>query len=377
MIAVGLDLNATRVRAVTGAEGLPPQVLSLDENVEDLPVAISIQRRQPEVGRNGTSILREWPHLVCHDFLTSIGKPRVWSAGRHRLDALKALALVYDHLRTKLGSARAGALALPAYLTADQCTQVLALAQKSRLPVLGATCIPLAAGLAAHAAKPWNGAALVLDVDDHAFTWTRLRASADKLQVADGKTLPHLGLHAWKMRLLDSIAEKCVRHSRRDPRDSGSAEQLLFDQIDGVIDAADQAQLVEVVVRTDTWCQNLFLQPDQVAEFCAAAVEDAAREIGSAFASATPEVLSGVWLTANVGRLPGLTPAIREIVGDSIPVTTLPADAAAVTAWELAFRMHRGELPHVHSDVTLPLPKETKPKGVMSFLKIPTFSAER
>ncbi len=372
----GLDLNATRIRALGGADGQPPQPLRLDGDADELPVAISLQGRQPEFGRAGTAILREWPHLACHDFLAFVGKPRQWAAGRHRFDVAKAISFVFERIRPALTSYQGGALVLPGYLTADQGAQVLGIAQQSKLHVLGSITAPLAAGLAAYSQKRWNGAALLIDVDDHALTWTLLRAGWDKLQAADGKTLPHLGLHAWKMCLLNEIAQRCVRHSRRDPRDSGAAEQLLFDQLDDVMDAAAQGKLVEVVARTETWCQNLFLQPEQVREFCLRLTTDAADEIHAAFASAAPEVLSGVWLTALAARIPGLSACIQEVVGEMVPVASLENDDAARMAHELAGQLYHGKLPHVHMDVSVPIPKSGMASGAASFLKIPTFAAE-
>jgi hypothetical protein len=376
MTLVGLDLNASRARAVGGPEGLA-RPLTLAEPEDELPMAVCLQGRRPEVGRVGAAMCREWPHLVCQDFLPRLGTSHAWRAGRHRLDAARAVALVLEHLRPVLGPARAAAAVLPAYLTAEQAERVLGVAQKARLPVLGSLALPLAAATAAYVERPWAGFALVVDADEHALTWTLVRADAGRIAAADGRAVPHLGLRAWKAALLDAIAERCVRHSRRDPRDSGAAEQLLYDQLDAVFDAGRQGEMVEVVVRTAGWCQNLFLPPEQVREFCAPPAGEAAEEFEAALAAAPPEPLAGVWLTHAAGRLPGLGAAVRELVGETTPVAALPPDAPARTAHYLAARLHSRDLPHAHVDADLPLPKGLSTRGGATFLRIPMFAAER
>src|SRR5436305_841609 len=80
-----------------------------------------------------------------------------------------------------------------------------------------------AAALAGHADQPWSNLALVVDVDDHALTWGAVAAEEGWARLVDFRAAPQLGLRAWKDRLLDAIADRCVRQSRRDPRDSAVA----------------------------------------------------------------------------------------------------------------------------------------------------------
>jgi hypothetical protein len=377
MMLIGLDVNATRIVALSGPEGAPPRPLPLGDETDELPTFVSLQGRQPAVGKSGTAILREWPHLVCHDFLAFLGKPRTWSAARHKLDATKALTVVGEKLKPHLSSAKAATAVFPAYLSQSQGTDALGVFQKLRLPVVGSVASPLAAGLAVLHLKRWTGYLLLIDVDDHALAWSFLKPDSDRIIVHESRSLPHLGFHAWKMCLLDAISERCVRHSRRDPRDSGAAEQLLYDQLDDVFTSARQDRLVEVVVRTSSWCQNLFLQPEQVNHFCKSRAEQTADELGAAIASINPETVAAVWLTDAAARLSGLLPLVQEIVGENVPVASLPADAIARTAHELAARMHRGELPHSHVDTAIALPRHRPAAGASSFLKIPTFGADR
>src|SRR5207248_2514377 len=99
---------------------------------------------------------------VCLDFLAHLGGPREWAAGRHRLDAGRAAALVFEHLRTRAAGAQGCVLALPAYLDPAQVALLRPIADKARLPAVGSLAAPLAAGLAAYAEQPWNGPALVV-----------------------------------------------------------------------------------------------------------------------------------------------------------------------------------------------------------------------
>jgi len=86
---------------------------------------------------------------------------------------------------------------------------------------------------------------LILDVDDHALSWSAVEMGPERIFVVAEQSVPFLSLLAWKRRLLDGLAERCIRHSRRDPRDSGQAEQALFDQLDHVLDSAWQGQTAE------------------------------------------------------------------------------------------------------------------------------------
>src|SRR5205085_8480438 len=93
---IGLDLNATRARAVCGPTAQAASPLSLEGSDFELPVAVSLEERTPVVGRAGAALSRRQPDLACLDFLPQLGTGRVWSAGRLRIDAAGALALVFD-----------------------------------------------------------------------------------------------------------------------------------------------------------------------------------------------------------------------------------------------------------------------------------------
>jgi hypothetical protein len=354
MICTGLDLNATTARAVSGPDEVPPRALILEHDNYTLPLAISLQNRRPEVGRAGTGLCREWPHLLCHDFLVHLGTSRTWSAGRHNIDASQALSLVLDRLRPACTDTKALALAVPAYLNRPQVAQLTPLVRKARLPLVGSVAAPLAATMTAFAEQAWQGLAVLVDVEDHALSWSVLKVSTEQAQIVDGQPVPELNLRVWKACLLDGIADCCVRHSRRDPRDSGAAEQLLHDQLGDVLEAARQEQLIEVVIRTGQWCQNLILQPELIRLICDPLLQEAAAMLGAAFDVVRPGPLGAVLATAAAGRLPGLVPLLQDAAG-RLPVTVLPDEAVAQGAHQLAIRCQRGELPREHHDRVIPL----------------------
>jgi hypothetical protein len=355
MSLIGLELNGTRARAVIGPGEVPPRTLALDGKGGDLPMAVSLENRRPEVGRAGLALCRRLPHLTCTDFLADLGEKREWGAGRKRIDSAKALALVFDHLRPACKGSKGVVATLPAYLNRAQVDLASKLAEKAKLPWLGSLSAALAVGLAAHAEHPWEGRALVLDVDDHALSWAAVEMGPERIFLVAEQSIPLLGLLAWKRRLLDALAERCIRHSRRDPRDSGQAEQALFDQLDAVLDAASQGQTAHVVVRAATWFQDLLLRPEEIIQFGAPLVRHALKEVGQ-----TPDLNQegkGTWLllTEAAGRLPGLVPALQEWSDVNMEASVLPPNAPARAAHDLAVRMARNELPRGHLDAAVPL----------------------
>jgi hypothetical protein len=376
MSLAGLDVNATAVRGVAGAEGVPPRLLAVGEAEAVLPVAISLQGRAPEVGRAGAALCRQSPHLCCADFLAHLGTPRTWSAGRHRVDAGKAVALVCQRLRPVLADVVGVSLVLPVYLSRSQTTLLLSLARKARLPALGNLPAPLAAVAAAGAERPSSGLVLVLDADDHALTWAGVRLASGQAHLLGMNAFPQLSQRAWKGCLLDAVAEWCIHHSRRDPRDSAPAEQMLYDQLDDVLEYARQEQMVEVVIRTAQWGQNLILRPEQVRAFCARLVDQTV-DLLRALPEGCPDGLpSALVVTASAAALPGLSRALRDGTPERVSFFELPADALARAAHQLAVRQRRGELPQGHLDAAYPLPADRPPEGPGKRV-IPMASSER
>jgi hypothetical protein len=259
--------------------------------------------------------------------------------------------------------------------------------------VCGWVAAPLAATLAAYAEQPWIGPALVLDADDHALTWAAVAVEFGQARTFAAQALPHLGLRAWKGRLLDAVADRCVYQSRRDPRDSASAEQSLYDQLDAALDACRRGQVAEFLVYMAQWGQNLLLRPDEVAAACAALVRQALAELRALRESLPLGSPPGVVLVTDAaGRLPGLVAALEATSGaaeaarepesdcedfgeglledevlERAPVSVLSPDAVARAACDLAARWQRGELargPVEVAPLPPPLPPDAGPARV-------------
>jgi hypothetical protein len=366
---VGLDLNSTRARAATAGQGQSARALSLDARHAELPLALALDGRVPEVGERGLTLRRKAPHSACVDFLPSLGERRHWGSGRSRIDANRALELVFARLHASLPEADTLALALPAYLTREQIDCVPRLAEKAGLPSQLWLSASLAAALTAAAEHPWDGAALVLDADDHALTGTVVEAGEGSLRILDVQALPRCGANGWKEVLLKAACDRCVRQTRRDPRDSAEAEQSLYDQLDAVLDGCGRGEIVDLVVHMTGLCQNLLISPVEAATRCAPFVERVLAEMNgllNALPGGAP--CRVVLVTASASRLPGLVGSLHEAVAGWSPTTeddpdeddfgagllddesmgrvgvcVLPADAIARGACELAARRGQGE----------------------------------
>lgn len=384
MTLIGLDLNATRARAIQGEPaGDGPQVprgLALEGHERELPLAVSLEERRPRVGRAGAGLCRRSPHLACLDFLPYLGDGHIWDAGRHRLDAASALALVCEHLQHRLGAAEGVTAALPAYLSPAQAALVASLAKKARWRLLGSIPAPLAVALAAHEHLPWSGLAVVVDLDGHALTWSAVTVREDVLHLLHTHTVPQLARGVWLCRLLDGAALRCVRLSRRDPRESAETEQALFDHLTAALDTPRGDEPVEMVLQTPHWYQHLRFPPAELSALCAPLVRRAiveTQEFLAGIAALGP--VGAVLLTGAAARLPGLAAALDELIlrpeaepsaneehpdfGEdliegnilSAHVHVLDDDAVARAAFDLAVRQHRGVLPRGHLDaVALP-----------------------
>src|SRR5262245_50765879 len=134
--AVGLDLNASRVRAES--LGAKPRAVTLDDPDTELLLFISGEHRSLEIGRAGFSRCRRLPHLVCSNFLAALGQSREWQIGRHTLVAEAALNHIFEKLRKPVtAESDSIALALPAYLAPAQVTRVTISAGRAKLPLKG------------------------------------------------------------------------------------------------------------------------------------------------------------------------------------------------------------------------------------------------
>ena len=266
---LGVDLNAGRVRAAHGRTARN-KLFPLDGTHVDLPLAITLDRRMPEVGRAALAMSRKLPHVLCAGYLAYLGQQREWSAGRHSLNADSATALALDRLRVSCNGHDGMALALPSYLTLPQITRLSVLAEKAKIKVRGTAMasLALAAERATHflygqpeeaKENPRPGrsisptSVLIVDADDHALTANVIRMSEDDVRVQTAITSTRLAVRLWRERLLDAISDRCVRMCRRDPRDTADAEQMLFDQLDDAIERSLTGQRVSISVRSTHW----------------------------------------------------------------------------------------------------------------------------
>lgn len=383
--AVGIDLTASRVRAV--GVGTKAHPLVLDDPDAELALFISGERRTVDIGRAGIALCRRAPHLVCSNFLPALASAREWLIGRHPLIAEAALGLIFDKIRGPVSAETdAVAMSLPVYLGPAQVTRVGITAGRSKLPLKGTAvgALALVADRAAailgskpavevpdapdpmdadwvvplHPAPSGPGAVVVIDADEYAVSASVVTVEHDRVRMGASAVWPRLAVKAWKDRLLDAIADRCVRLCRRDPRDSAEAEQLLFDQLDDALDRARAGQRMSICVRTAHWFQDVVQQPEEFEAHCAALARlagDSIRDFTNSVGLAEPP--RAVWLTDSAARLPGFVRAVHANTPEGTSVEVLVPNAVASATAALVPRWLTGELPRVHLDSVISLPQ--------------------
>lgn len=360
----GLDVNASRVRAVSGSP-TTARPLALEPVLSEMPLALSLEGKRLEGGHLALQVGRRLPHLVCNDFLPHLGDERLWASGRHRLSAVQALGHVVKQMQSRLNEVTALAVTAPAYLSRAQVDVLADVLKQHKLPLVGWVRSALAATAAARAQMSWQGLALIVDADDHALSWTLVNAEDAQAKLTAERVEPALGVRAWKERLLNCIADRCIRHSRRDPRHDGACEQFLYEQFDGALEACRHGQLVELVVQAEQWYQELVLRPGEIERFEAVLVRAAVaglRELFNAVASDRPPAV--VVATATAAKLPGLLRAVQDQTGLHTKLVTLGPDALAQAAQELAVQWQQGALPRSPVDAVISLKKTPRAKPV-------------
>ena len=355
---VGIDLNATRVRAAVAGEGRT-RSLPLDDGGEELPLFLDLAQRIPKAGAEAVGLCRLLPHLVCSNFLASLGSPHEWRGGQHTLTPETALRHTFDRLQTPISAETDSAgLSLPAYLSQAQVRAVLGLAHAAKLPVRGSASAPLA--LAAHRAGSLDGPAtlLIVDADEYALAGTVLQVGTDDVRIVESGFWPQASLRNWKNRLLDGMSDHCVRTCRRDPRDSAEAEQGMYDRLDALMEQARTGQVASMPIRGEHWFQDLAQTPEQVEGHCAGLLNIAGEGLSRLLVSAALESPpQAVWLTHTAGRLPGLAAKIHRNSPERTAISILPANAAAEAVAALLPRWLQGTLPRLHLDSVLPFAK--------------------
>jgi hypothetical protein len=371
--ALGVDLNATRARAAHGRAGRN-KMFPLADPLTDLLLGISLDKRAPEVGPAAAAISRKLPHAICTGYLPMLGQTQEWKSGRHAMTADTALALALERLRTATNGHDGIGLTLPAYLNLQQVGKLAGLADKAKLKVRGTSTVPLslAAERATHymngpqdesadntrSSRSFNPTTvLIVDADEHALMASVVRISEEEVRSLGSATFPRLGVRLWRERLLDALADRCVRLCRRDPRDSADAEQMLFDQIEEGIDRARTGQRVSLSVRATHWYQDLVVTTADLNAFCVHVCRSAADEIRHLVGGLSDaEPPRAAWLTHDAGRLPGLAAALHQNTAERTNVRILHPEAAAAAVANLIDRWAVGELPRTHLDTAIPLP---------------------
>jgi hypothetical protein len=380
---LALDLNAGRVRAAAGGAG-KLRNLPLDDPHEELPMALSLEPvRQPAVGRAGLALCRKMPHLACLEFLPCLGTDREWRAGRHRIDAGRALGLVFEELRKRCDKCDAVGLILPAYLSVPQVAAVIGVMGRAWVQPRGTAVVPLA--LAADLGDPaghtqgerlrvvagelpagrrplsLGSVALVVDADDYALTGAAVGFEDGQARLMGTAVSPRLGLRFWRERLLDALADRCIRLCRRDPRDSAATEQSLYEQIDDALDRARHGQKIDLTVRSAHWFQNLVQGSDDFDGYCAPLVRQTVAGLSALLRDAAADPPDAVWVTHAAARLPGLLNAVHQLASERTRLVALQPDAVARAGVGLTDRWATGELPRVHLDTSIALPRAEKP----------------
>ena len=368
----GIDLNATRARAAHGRPGRN-KLFPLDDPRPDLAVGVSLEKRTPEVGPAAAAVSRKLPHAVCTGYLPHLGQAQAWKAGRLALTADDAMALALERVRAATQGHDGVAFALPIYLMLPQVAKLTGLADKAKLKTHGTSTTPLALaaerathylfGPADDTGEPRPGRSftpqtvLIVDADDHALTASVVRVAEEEVRSLGSATFARLGARLWRERLLDALADRCVRLCRRDPRDSAEAEQMLFDQIEESIDRARTGQRVSLSVRATHWYQDLVVTPADLDAFCGSLCRSAADEVRRLVGGlADAEPPRAAWLTHDAGRLPGLAAVLHQNMTERTNVRVLHPEAAAAAAANLIDRWALGELPRTHLDTAIPLP---------------------
>ena len=386
---LGLDLTSSRARAVSVGGGKVRTVL-LEDPHEEMPLFLACEKRTATVGREAYSLVRRMPHAVGTNFLPIVGQPKEVRAGRYGFTPDACLDLVFSKLKPVIAAETdAMAIVLPTYLAPNQVTRLVELAQRYKLPLKGTATSLLA--VAAHraaillAGKPqpspdkpppagWvvpmrpvaggPGSVLLIDADEFALTAAAVHVERDVAKLTGQAFWPRVAVRAWKDKLLDSVADRCVRLCRRDPRDSADAEQSLFEQLDDALDRLRTGQRVSLTIRTAHWYQDLLLQPDELEGYCASLSQAGAESVREMIAG-LPAPPRAVWLTHSAGRLPGLGLAIHQCTPEGTAVEVLPPGAVAHAAAALVPRWLSADLPRTHLDTVLSYPpvqmRETKP----------------
>lgn len=391
MNLLGLDWNATRVRAALGPAGDYSLPASLDAPHAELALACDLQSAKLEIGAAALGVSRIRPRTICHGFLPYLtaepGHGPRWQAGRNTLDVRGACELAWRRLQPLASSAGGIFVVTPGYFQSAQADTLRRMGELLKLPILGSLPSSLAIALAGHVEQFWSRSTLVLDIDEGALTLGWVKSLDDRAHLITCRSFPHLGLRFWRDRLINMLSDLFVFQHRRDPRDVPGAEQSLFDQLDVLADAALQRRAIQLGVQGQQWFKHLLVHPEQTSQFCQQLVNKAVAEVDDLMLTCPAgESPRGIILTHEAGRLPGLVEALRTLIkpgfaseprrnsgagsefhgdfGDELlfhedeprGVWVLSPEALARSAHSMAEIAAQGSIPRSHLETIAPLP---------------------
>ncbi len=354
---MGLDLNSTRLRVMTGDGQRVAHSVILDDPHEEFPLAVAFSGRTSEWGHAAQAVERRWPHLFLADFLADVNLPRRWEVGRYRLTSAELLTQMFQRLRPTCPPATAITAVLPAYLTSPKVTLLAEIMERCRFPLRGSALLPLALAATYDLPDGRPASILIVDCDAHALSVSLVLVEETQARLLSTAPLPRLNTRTWKNWLLAGIADRCVRVCRRDPRDSAATEQALFEQLDSAMESLRQEPRVELIIRSTHWYQTLLQTADDFARYCGNLVKASLAGLREFLQPLVAEPPTAVWLTHAAGRLPGLVAAVESFTAERTAVEVLAPDAACRAALTLASRWNQDDLPRLHRDSVIPRPE--------------------
>lgn len=323
------------------------------------------------------------PHLVVASFLDRFGDDSaVWALGRHRLTSRAAVVMALQIVKERLGSVRRLLVSVPSVWRPEQAKLLKDAIQEVGFDSLGIVPRELLFGLESSSGESaWKHEGLLLDADERTFTAAILRPTVTDLRQVSVAGRPDLGRAAWRRRLIDAVALRCIATERRDPRATPEAEQLLFDQSEAWFASLVEGQSLkaEAYLSHRALPFVVTLTAADAALACRDLAE-AAAEVALALHAKTvrPDAGGMLFLTSEAAQLPGLAARLYEKSAHMISVTAVGVHLAP-TALSLAesiaekerqpldFAARAVAFPAAEftfdAPATLPFPGESRPRA--------------
>ncbi len=377
MSFLSLDIDASRVRAVVGLPDDFPCALPLEPPDKELSMVLNLEGTEASVGRAARLVCRERSQYAHTNFLHQVPEA-VPVARLHRAETFLApdpCASVRRVLRRVLAVSpypSGVTYCVPPYLSKRQLEVFIHLSVESGLPVAGIIASPLANVLSAYAEHPWTGSAILLDLDEHMFWLSLLKTEEGNAEILDTFGYEHLGLRHWHQKVLDGLADHCIQHTRRDPRDCPAAEQALYMQLQPIMEQCVYGHVANVTFRTRDQFHHFVLLPEHTLGFCKSLTQEIVSEVSNALRHLRSEGhTSPVLLVSHQGSLlPGVVGNLEHYqqrnTGQELnslsavaSIILLPPDAGCRGAFSLAPQFLAEELPSwfVQSQAPLPIPQ--------------------